>query len=145
MQQMKVPITEILKSNIRDYILVTGDITVVTPPATQVPFKNSAPFTKCITKTDERTMYDAEDLDLVMSMYNLVEYSSNYFKTAGILQSYSKDEAINVNADIVNDIYFKSFENKAKLLGNTAAKSAINAANGILTNATNCCAIKICK
>ena len=72
MQQMKVPITEILKSNIRDYILVTGDITVVTPPATQVPFKNSAPFTKCITKTDERTMYDAEDLDLVMSMYNLV-------------------------------------------------------------------------
>ena len=37
---MKVPITEILKSNICDYILVTGDITVVTPPATQVPFKN---------------------------------------------------------------------------------------------------------
>ena len=37
---MKVPITEILKSNIFDYILVTGDITVVTPPATQVPFKN---------------------------------------------------------------------------------------------------------
>ena len=90
-------------------------------------------------------MHDAEDLDLVMSMYSLVEYSSNYFKAAGILQSYSKDEAINVNADIVNDINFQSFKNKAKLLGNTAAKSATNAANGILTNATNCCAIKICK
>ena len=62
--------TEILKSNLCDYnnayILVRGGITVVATPATQVAFKNCAPFTKCITKIDETTIDDAEDLDLVM-------------------------------------------------------------------------------
>ena len=62
--------TEILKSNLCDYnnayIFVRGDITVVATPATQVAFKNCAPFTKCITKIDETTIDDAEDLDLVM-------------------------------------------------------------------------------
>ena len=51
--------TEIVKSNLCDYkdayILVRGDITVVAAPATQVAFKNCAPFTKCITKIDEIT------------------------------------------------------------------------------------------
>ena len=74
--------TEVLKSNLCDYndayILVRGDITVVAAPATQVAFKNCAPFTKCITKIDGTTIDDAEDLDLVMPMYNLIEYSSNY-------------------------------------------------------------------
>ena len=61
-------------------ILVRGGITVIAPPSTQVAFKNCAPFTKnwCITKIDETTTDDAEDLDLVMPMYNLIEYSSNY-------------------------------------------------------------------
>ena len=81
--------TEILKSNISDYndayILVTGDITVVAATATQVAFKNCAPFTKCITKIDGTTIDDAEDLDLVMPMYNLIEYSSNYSETIGSL------------------------------------------------------------
>ena len=49
--------TEILKSNLCDYnnvyILVRGDITVVAVLATQVAFKNCAPFSKCITKIDE--------------------------------------------------------------------------------------------
>ena len=62
--------TEILKSNLCDYNnaynLVRGDITVVAAPATQVGFKNCAPITKCITKIDETTIDDAEDLDLVM-------------------------------------------------------------------------------
>ena len=42
------------------YILVRGDITVVAAPATQLAFKNCAPFTKCITKVDETTIDDAE-------------------------------------------------------------------------------------
>ena len=71
--------TEVLKSNLCDYndayILVRGDITVVAAPATQVAFKNCAPFTKCITKIDGTTIDDAKDLDLVMPMYNLIEYS----------------------------------------------------------------------
>ena len=85
---------EILKSNLCDYndayILVRGDITVVAVPATQVAFKICAPFTKCITKIDETTKDDAEDLDLVTPMYKLIEYSSNYSET-NILWLYSKD------------------------------------------------------
>ena len=130
--------TEILKSNLYDYndayILVRGNITDAAAPATQVAFKNFAPFTKCITKIDETTIDDAEDLDLVMAMYNLIEYSSNYSETTGSLWFYSKDEVTNFNADIANDDNFKSFKYKAKLLGNTAAQ-ADNAANGILKNA----------
>ena len=131
--------TEILKSNLCDYnyayILVRGAITVVAAPATQVAFKDCAPFSKCITKIDETTIDDAEDLDLVMPMYNLIEYGSNCSETTGSLWFYSKDEATNFNADIVHDNNFKSFEYLAQLLGNTASQ-VDNAANGILKNAT---------
>ena len=54
------------------YILVKGDITVIAAVATQVSLKNCRPFTKYITTID-----DAEELDLSMSMYNLIEYSLN--------------------------------------------------------------------
>ena len=80
---------EVLKSNLYDHsdahILVRIDITVRALPVTQVTFKNCAPFTKCITKIDETTLDDAEGLDLVMSMYNLIKYSSVYFETTGSL------------------------------------------------------------
>ena len=75
--------TGISKSNACDYsdvyIFVRSDITVVAASATQVAFENCAPFTKFtkyITKIDETTTDDAEDLDLVMRIYNLTEYSS---------------------------------------------------------------------
>ena len=65
-----------LKSSLCDYsdayILVKGNITVKSAPQTQASFKNCAPFTKCITKIDETTIDDAEDLDLIMSTYNLI-------------------------------------------------------------------------
>ena len=137
--------TEVLKSNLCGYndayILVKGDITVRANPATQVAFKNCAPFTKCITKVDETTIDDAEDLDLVMPMYKLTEYSSNYSETTGSLWFYSKDEDTNFNADIADDNNFKSFNYKAKLLRNTVAQPA-NPANGILKNATIAVPIK---
>ena len=64
--------TEVLKSNLCDYnvayILVKGDITVTTAPVLQIAFKSCAQFTKCITKIDEPTTDDAEELDLVMAM-----------------------------------------------------------------------------
>ena len=76
--------TEVLKSNLCDYndayILVT-DMTAA--PQTQVVFKNYAPFTKCITKIDGKTIDDDENLDLVMPIYSLIEYSSNYSETTG--------------------------------------------------------------
>ena len=65
-------------------------------------------------------------------MYNLLEYSLNFSETTGKLRFYSKDEGTNFNADIANDNNFKSFEYKAKLVGNTVA----NRANGILRNET---------
>ena len=75
----------------------------------------------CITKLDEKTIDDAEDLDLVKRMYNLMEYSSRYSETTGSLWSYSKDEATSFNADITNDNNFKCFMYKANLLENTEA------------------------
>ena len=79
--------TEVLKSNLCDYndayLLVKCDIAIVGHQVTQVAFKNRATFTKCITKIDGRTIDDAEELDLVMPIYNLIEYSSNCSKTTG--------------------------------------------------------------
>ena len=73
--------TEILKSNLWDnsdaYILVGGDITTVAGPVTQAAFNDCALFAKWITGIDKTTIDDAEDLDLVMAMYNLIDYSSN--------------------------------------------------------------------
>ena len=108
---------------------------VTAAPKTQVAFKNCAPFTKCITKIDGTTIDDAENLDLVMPMYNLIEYSSNCFETAASLWFYSKDEATDFNVDIANTNDFKSFKYKAKLLGNAVDQPPPNAAKGILKNA----------
>ena len=73
--------TEVLKANLCDYnnayILVRGDITIIVHQKTQVAFKNCVPFTKWITKVVGTTIDDAEDLDLAMPMYNLMEYSLN--------------------------------------------------------------------
>ena len=97
--------TEVLKSNLCDYDaynLVRGNITIIGHQATQAAFKNCTPFTKCITKIDRTTIDDAEDLDLVMPTYNLIEYSLNYSDTTGSLWFYSKAEETNFNAGITN-------------------------------------------
>ena len=79
--------TDVLKSYLCDYhkayILGRGDITVTSAPATQVEFKNCTPLD------------DAENLDLTMAIYNLIEYSSNCSGTTGCLWFYSKDEVTN--------------------------------------------------
>ena len=105
--------TDVLRSNLCDYnnacILVRGDITFRAAPETQVAFKTLTPFTKCITKIDGTAIDYAEDLDIVMPMYNLIEYMWNYSETALRLWFYSKDEATNCNADVVNDNNVKCF------------------------------------
>ena len=85
--------------------------------ANEVAFKNCATFTKCIKKTDGATKNDAADLDVVMLIYHLLEYSSNYLDTTGSLRFYSKYEATDFN--VVDDNAFKSIKCKAKLLGDT--------------------------
>ena len=94
------------------------------------------PFTKCITKIDETIIENVEDSESVMLMCNLIEHSSNCSETTGILWFSFKDGATSCNADIANNNNFRSFEYKAKLLGNTFAQPAPNEANGILKNAT---------
>ena len=53
--------------------------------------KNNTPFISCITKINGRLVENAEDLDIVMPMYNLIEYSKNYRKTNGSLHNYYRD------------------------------------------------------
>ena len=104
-------------------------------------FKNCASFIKCILKIDGTTIDNGEDLDLVMPMYNFLESSSGYSDTAGSLWSYSKGKANNFSPNIANTV-FKSFEYKAKLLGDTVTQPAPNNNYGILKDAKNCCTIK---
>ena len=53
---------------------------------------------------------DAEELALVMPLYNPIEYNSNYSETTESLWFYSKDEATNFKAGITNSNNFTSFE-----------------------------------
>ena len=54
-------------------------------------FKNNAPFMNCVSKINGVQIDNAEDLDVVMPMYNLLEYSKNYRKTTGSLWNYYRD------------------------------------------------------
>ena len=96
--------TTMLKSILCDYsdayILVKGTISVTNTAAAdaavnntnkKVIFKNCAPFTNCISKINNTQIHNAKDIDIVMSMYNLIEYSGNYAKTTGSLWQYCKD------------------------------------------------------
>ena len=64
-------------------------------------FKNNAPFVSCISKTHNTFIDNAEDLDVVIPMYNLIEYSRNYRTATGSLWNYYrydlKDDASNNN------------------------------------------------
>ena len=126
--------TEVLKSNLCDYnngyILVGGNVTINLPA--EGGFKNCAPFIKCIKKIDGTTINDAEDLALVMLLYNFLEYKLNYSDTTGGLCFYSKDEKTTFNNDIVNTATFKYFKYKAKLLANKVDQPSLNQAKGTL-------------
>ena len=78
------------------YIVVKGNITVTNSNNAKrkkaVTFKNNVPFTNCITKINDIKIDNAEDLDVVMPMYNLLEYSKNYKKTTGSLWNYYRDQ-----------------------------------------------------
>ena len=84
-------------------------------------FKNNAPFINCISKINGIKIDNAEDLDVVMPMYNLFKYSKNYKKTTGSLWNYYRDEP-NSNTDnneIMHSILnSKSFDYKANFMEN---------------------------
>ena len=131
--------TPMLRSNLCDYsdayILVKGTITVTAPGANNgannirdkrnrpVTLKNNAPFVSCITRINGELIEDADDLDIVMSMYNLLEYSKNYRKTIALLYNYYRDElsddADDNNFDNVKVVDSNTFKYKNKIIGNT--------------------------
>ena len=55
-------------------------------------YKNNAPFINCISNSNGVKIDNAEDLDVVIPMYNLLEYSKNYKKTTGSLWNYYRDK-----------------------------------------------------
>ena len=131
--------TPMLRSNLCDYsdayILVKGTITVTAPGVNNnvnnirdqryrsLILKNNAPFVSCISRINGELIEDADDLDIVMSMYNLLEYSKNYRQTIGSLCNYYRDElsddADDNNFDNIKVVNSNTFKYKNKITGNT--------------------------
>ena len=88
------------------------------------PFKNYAPFINFISKINVVKIDNAEDLDIIMPMYSLPEYSTNYRKTTGSLWNYYRDEPSNPLS-----LNSESFKHKASIVGKTPED------NDSLTNA----------
>ena len=128
-----------LRSNLCDYsdayILVKGTITVTAPGVNNnadnirdkrnrpLILKNNAPFVSCITRINGELIEDADDLDIVIVMYNLSEYSKNYRKTIGSLYNYYRDElsddADDNNFDNIKVVNSNTFKYKNKITGNS--------------------------
>ena len=131
--------TPILRSRLCDYsdayILVKGSITVTAPGVNNnannirdkrnrpLILKNNAPFVSCITRINGELIEDAVDLDIVMSLYNLLEYSKKYRKTIGSLYNCYRDElrddTDDNNFDNIKIVNSNTFKYKNKITGNT--------------------------
>ena len=116
--------TRVLKPNLCDYteayILVDGTIRATNAVnATRLALKNCAPFIKCNLEINDAHVYTAENLVIVMPMYNLIEYSDNYQDSSATLYQYKRDEPPEDDAvaDLTAD-NSSSFKYKIKLLGN---------------------------
>ena len=100
------------------YVFVKGVITVTNPSDAKRKkagaFKNNVPFINCISKINAVETDNAEVLDVVMPMYNLLGYSRNYRKTTSSLWNYYRDEPsdpLSSNSE--------SFKYKTSITGNT--------------------------
>ena len=124
--------TPMLRSNLCDYsdayILVNGTITVTgnRPRDRQnrpLIIKNNAPFISYIARVNGELIEYADDLDIVMPMYNLLEYSKNYRKTLGSLYNYYREELSddndNDNFGNIKVVNSEAFKYKDKITGNT--------------------------
>ena len=135
--------TAMLRSSLCDYsdayILLKGSMAVNNTAADgaaannnnkKVIFKNCALFTNCISKIDNTQIDNAEYIDKVMPMYNLLEFSDNYSKTSGSLWQYFKDiPAVDDDGNIINfngANNTDSFKFKNRLTGQTNDDGIIN-------------------
>ena len=110
------------------YISVNGTITVTGNNQRDrqnrpLILKNNAPFISCIRRINGELIEDEDDLDIVMPMYNLLEYSKNYRKTIGSLYNYYRDELSddndNDNFGNIKVVNSEAFKYKNKIIGNT--------------------------
>ena len=110
------------------YIVVKGRIAVTgtsnkSRKNTPLAFKNNKPFISCISKINNTLIDNTEDLDVVMSLYNLIEYSKHCRKTTSSLWNYYRDELTddtnNNNIPNKNVINSKSFKYKTDVTGST--------------------------
>ena len=127
--------TKVIKSNLCDYsdayILVTGNITSTSGDAdTRDALKNCAQFTKCITHLNDEHVDNANDLEIIMPMYKLIECRDNYSDTSGRLWQFKRDESPVTNAvnpDNVSTTNSTTFKYKSSFF-----KSLEDDDNGIL-------------
>ena len=123
--------TRVLKPNLCDYaeayILVDGTIRGTGGDNnTRLALKNCAPFTKCNLEINDEHIDTAENLDIVMPMYNLIEYSDSYQDSSATLYQYKRDEPPEANA--IDDLTVdnsNSFKYTVSLLGNPAVADNI--------------------
>ena len=114
--------TRVLKPNLCDYaeayILVDGTIRGTGDNNTRLALKNCAPFSKCNLEINDEHVDTAENLDIVMPMYNLIEYSDNYQDSSATLYQYKREEPPEDNAiDNLTAKNSSSFKYKISLLG----------------------------
>ena len=111
------------------YILVRRTIKIAPAPAANTVNDNKdlncVSFTDCISETHNTQIDNSRDIDVVMSMYNFIEYSNNYSKTAGSLWQYYRNKQFLDANDAIADfpaakINSSSFKFKQKLIGKTA-------------------------
>ena len=109
------------------YILVDGTIRAAATDANiRLALKNCAPFTKCNLEINDEHVDTAENLDITMPIYNVIEYSDNYQDSSATLYQYKRDEPPEANA--INDLAAdtsSSFKYKVSLLGNPVAANNI--------------------
>ena len=98
-----------------------GRISVPGTDNKKLTFQNNVPFIKCLWKINNIFIDNAEDLDVAMSMCNLLGYSDNYSMTSRPLWNYYRDEVNDAANNKINSnkTASKSFEYKTKLMANT--------------------------
>ena len=123
--------TRVLKPNLCDYaeayILVDGTIRAAAANAnTRLALKNCVPFTKCNLEINDEHVDTAENLDIVMPMYNLIEYSDNYQDSSATLYQHKRDEP--PEGDPIPNLAVdnsSSFKYKVELLGDPVVANNI--------------------
>ena len=135
--------TSMLRSSLYDYsdayILFKGNISfnntanagaAANNTNKRVIFKNCAPLTDCISKTNNTQVDNSNDIDIVILMYNFIEYSNNYSKTSESLWQYCKEiPAVNTNGDTIDfngANATDSFNFKTKITGQTGNNGRID-------------------